>query len=77
MHIYVSLALFACFWKVLEARFYAYLRESSPLWHVSGKSWNEYVMHIYMSLAVFACLWTVLDSRFMHIYVSLAPFACF
>ncbi len=63
MYIYLGIAIFACLWKALESRFYAYLRESSPLWHVSGKSWRADLMHIYVRLALFACVWKVWESR--------------
>ena len=61
MYIYVGIALFECLWKALVSRSYAYLRGSSPLWHVSGTPWRADFMHIYVSLALFGCLWKVLS----------------
>ena len=68
MHIYVGIALFACLWKALVSRSYAYLRGSSPLWHVSGKSWKADAMHICVTLALFACLFESLGELILCLF---------
>ena len=64
MHIYVSLALFACLLKGFESSFYAYLRESRPLWHAFGRLVEQFLCILTWVSTSLACLWTGLESSF-------------
>ena len=81
--IYVTLALFACFSRRLESRFYAYLRESRPFaclskglkTRFSPKAWRAYFLYIYVSLASFACLSNSMKSR-LYAYLRDSRLLC-